>query len=185
AQSLPVSIETAGNSATIAVDIGSGGEALSTFSALLEPTDGRFAPTSTEVKLDFDDVRGLSAANLGVSAERVGAASPALLSRMPDPQLVRLPHALPMLVTIQPSDRSGFAFNRTVEVEIHTHDLTYTPGSSYRLFKASPGEGFRDITSDIGPGSVRARGTTGGFSQFLIVEDLRDTRTVIAEKVRS
>jgi hypothetical protein len=34
----------------------------------------------------------------------------------------------------------------------------------------------------VQPGSVRTRGTTPGWSQFLIIADLRPTNTVIAEK---
>jgi hypothetical protein len=51
-----------------------------------------------------------------------------------------------------------------------------------RLFKAQLGGPFRDITESVQPGSVRTRGTTPGWSQFLILVDLRPTDTVIAEK---
>jgi hypothetical protein len=50
------------------------------------------------------------------------------------------------------------------------------------LFKAPLGGAFRDITESIAPGSVRARGTTPGWSQFIIVTDLRSTSTVISGK---
>jgi hypothetical protein len=40
---------------------------------------------------------------------------------------------------------------------------------------------FYDITSDVRSGSVRARGRTGGFSEFLILVDLRP-RTVEADE---
>jgi hypothetical protein len=35
----------------------------------------------------------------------------------------------------------------------------------------------------VKPGSVRTRGTSPGWSQFVVVADLRPTRTVIAEKL--
>ena len=37
-------------------------------------------------------------------------------------------------------------------------------------------------TDEIAPGSVRARGTTGGFSQFLVLTDVRETGAVVQDK---
>ena len=51
------------------------------------------------------------------------------------------------------------------------------------MFKAPIGGPFRDITEEIAQGSVRARSTYGGFSQFLVLADLRATGTVVAEKI--
>lgn len=134
-----------------------------------------------DVTLSFDDATGLSPASLGVSAQLLPDAS-SLVARLPDAQLTQLPQALPLLVTIEPPVNGGLSFDRTVRVEIHTHLLSYAPGSSFRLFKAERGGDFRDISDEISSGSVRARGTTGGFSQFLILADLRQTGTVVAEK---
>jgi hypothetical protein len=161
AQTLPVNTTVAGNTATIVV-----GPAL--------------APVA-DVTLTFDDAAGLSASSLGVQAQLVNLNDPALLARLGG-ALVQPDSLFPLLLTIEPPSAGGLAFQRTVRVEVHTHALSYTPGSSYRLFKASLGSGFRDITDEVAPGSVRARGTTGGFSQFLIVADLRETSTVVAGK---
>ncbi|MGO4779936.1 DUF6689 family protein, partial [Lysobacter sp. 2RAB21] len=60
----------------------------------------------------------------------------------------------------------------------------YAAGSRLRLFKAPLGGAFYDITDEIAAGSVRARGTYGGFSQFLILLDLRPTGVAIAAKVQ-
>ena len=163
AQSLPVRVATSGNTATIEVGVLS-------------------APLA-EVIITFDDASGLSAASLGVSAQLVSLDDPLLLARLPDPLHTQLDSALPLLVTIEPPALGGLAFNRTARVEVHTHALLYTAGSSYRLLKAPLNGAFRDITDEVAPGSVRARGTTGGFSQFLVVADVRGSSAVVANKV--
>ena len=163
AQSLPVAVAVAGNVATVRVDL---------------PTQPQYA----EVTLTFDDASGLSAASLGVSAQLVNVSDPALLARLPDGSANQLQGAFPLLLTIEPPTQGGLSFRRTVHVEIHTHALAYVAGSPLRLFKAPIGGSFRDITDEIAPGSIRARGTTGGFSQFLVLADLRATSEVVADK---
>lgn len=162
AQSLPVQINVAGDTATAVI--------------------GDPANPVADVTLAFENVSNLSAASLGLSARLVSVADPALLSRLGDAQLQQLDGALPLLLTIEPPTTGGLRF-RTVRAEIHTHALVYTPGTSYRLFKAPLGGAFKDISDEIAEGSVRARGTTGGFSQFLVLLDLRPTGNVIAEKI--
>jgi hypothetical protein len=51
------------------------------------------------------------------------------------------------------------------------------------VLKAPVGGQFHDTTEEIAQGSVRARSRYGGFSQFLVVTDLRPTSSVIAEKI--
>ena len=77
----------------------------------------------------------------------------------------------------------GLSFRRTGRFELHTHLLAYSLGSNFRVLKAPVGGAFRDTTEEIAEGSVRARSRYGGFSQFLVVTDLRETGTVIAEKI--
>lgn len=163
AQTLPVAVAVSGNVATVRVDL---------------PTQPQFA----EVTLTFDDASGLSAASLGVSAQLVNVSDPALLARLPDGSVDRLQAAFPLMLTIEPPAQGGLSFRRTVHVEAHTHALSYVAGSPLRLFKAPIGGSFRDITDEIAPGSIRARGTTGGFSQFLVLADLRATSDVVAAK---
>jgi hypothetical protein len=55
-------------------------------------------------------------------------------------------------------------------------------GTPLRLFKSPDGGPFNDITEDVLPGSVRTRGRTGGFSDFLIVTDLRAHADVADDK---
>ncbi|GAB3728045.1 hypothetical protein GCM10028862_05170 [Luteimonas pelagia] len=164
AQAVPVDVDISGDTATIEIG-GMPGHPLA------------------DMTLTFDDADGLSASSLGVSAKLVSLDDPALLARLPNLQLTRLDSALPLLVTVEPPAAGGLAFDRTVRVEIHTHALAYEAGSSYRLFKAPLNGAFRDITDEVAPGSVRARGTTGGFSQFLVLADLRETGAVIDAKL--
>ncbi len=161
AQPIPVQVAVNGDTATI--NVGSSGQSLA------------------DITLTFDDASGLTPASLGVSAQLVNLADPQLLARLPSLDTT-LDGALPLLVTIEPPTLGGLSFERTVRVDLHTHALTYTVGSSYRLFKAPLGGAFRDITDEIAPGSVRARGTTGGFSQFLVLADVRETGTVVRQK---
>jgi hypothetical protein len=134
-----------------------------------------------ELILTFDDATNLTAQNLGISVRLVSPLDLSLLRRLPS-LLTSLPAVLPLLITIEPPAGSTLALNNTVRVEFHTDLLPYTAGSPFRLYKASLGQGFRDITDEVAPGSVRTRGTTGGFSQFLVLLDLRNTSTVVAQK---
>ncbi|GAB3388341.1 DUF6689 family protein [Lysobacter fragariae] len=163
AQALPVSVSASGNHADIVV--------------------GTVAQPVAEVSLDFQDATGLSATSLGVSAQTISLSDPALLARLPDASLTAIPSALPVMITIEPPATGGLSFRNTGRLEIHTHAIPYSVGSSFRVLKAPLGGQFRDVTDEIAQGSVRARTTYGGFSQFLIVADLRTSATVIAEKV--
>ena len=161
AQSLPVSVTAARDTAAVRI--------------------GDTTTPLADLTLNFDQASGLSASSLGVSANLVRFKDLLLLTRLPS-NLTSIPAELPMLITVEPPGTGGLSFQRTVNVEIHTHALAYTAGSRLRVFKAPLGGQFRDITNELAPGSVRARGTTGGFSQFIILLDTRRTSDVIAEK---
>lgn len=161
-QALPVQVSISGNTATVEVTVG--------------------GQPATEMILTFDDASGLSANSLGISAQLVNLADPTLLARLPGQTVMQSGEALPLLLTVEPPASGGLSFLRTVRVEVHTHALPYVVGSSLRLLKAPLNGAFRDITDEIAPGSVRARGTTGGFSQFLVATDVRESSVVIAEK---
>lgn len=136
-----------------------------------------------EVSLDFEDATGLTSSSLGVTAQLVDLLDQDLLPRLPDLDLTALTGTLPLLVTIEPPANGGLSFRNTGRLEIHTHLLPYSVGSSLRVFKAPLLGQFRDVTDEIARGSVRARTTYGGFSQFLILVDLRSTNVVIDEKL--
>ncbi|RXR08478.1 DUF6689 family protein [Pseudoxanthomonas composti] len=163
AQTLPVNVAIAGDTATVAIG----------------------APDAplVDLTLNFDQASNLSAANLGISAKLLtGSELGALATRLPGPA-VHLTQPLPLMITIEPPVAGGLSFKKLVRVELHTHVLPYTAGSTLRVFKAPLGGAFRDITDELSPGSVRARGTTDGFSQFLLVSDLRPSQTVVAGKL--
>jgi hypothetical protein len=146
-----------------------------------------------EVTIFFDTPVNLTPTNLNLTAELVNPSDPAVTNRLlagtsVDP-------AFPVMVTVEPlyvSDRifrsstevnetedGNLAFNNAYEMEIHTHELVYVPGTPYRVFKAPVGGSFFDITSDVTNGSVRGRGRTGGFSQFLLLKDTRPETTLL------
>lgn len=164
AQPLPVQVDVSGNVAT--ATIGNGPYPLA------------------ELTLEFDNVSDLNPASLGLSAQLLTQAQiTALQPRLPGTQAGQVPSQLPLLITVTPPPSAGLTFRRVVHVELHTHALAYTADSNLRLIKAPEGGNFRDITDEIAPGSVRARGTTGGFSQFIVIHDLRPTATVVAAKL--
>jgi uncharacterized protein DUF6689 len=131
-----------------------------------------------DVTLSFEEVEGLSLANLGLSVQVINPLNPALLARLP----ASVTPALPVMLRIEPPPSGGLTFTGVATLEIHTHNLQYTPGCPLRLFVAPLGGAFRDATSFMGAGSYRARATKGGFSEFLIVADARATNAVIEGK---
>jgi hypothetical protein len=159
----PVNITASGNNASIVI--------------------GLPGNTLADVSLVFEDASGLSPASLGVSAQQINLSDPSLLARLPSTSLTAVASALPLLITIEPPANGGLSFRNTGRMEIHTHALAYSVGSSFRVLKAPLGGAFRDVTDEIAQGSTRARTTYGGFSEFLIVTDLRDTGDVIDEKI--
>lgn len=163
ATDLPVSVTVVGNVATAQI--------------------GSPASPIAELTLSFDDASGLTPASLGIRASTIDITDPALLSRLPDLRLVRLESALPLMVTIEPPAAGGLSFRRSGRFELHTHALAYSLGSNFRVFKAPIGGQFHDTTEEIAQGSVRARSRYGGFSQFIIGADLRETSTVVAGKI--
>jgi hypothetical protein len=162
AQSLPVSVNVSGNIATVII--------------------GNANNPVADVTLSFDDASGLTAASLGVSAQTVNISDPALLSRLSGGALTAMSSSFPVMITIEPPALGGLSQRRVTHIEVHTHALPYIAGSPLRLFKAQLNGPFRDITDGVLPGSVRTRGSTPGWSQFIIVTDLRGTSGVIAEK---
>jgi len=167
AQLAPVSAGSAGPTVTI-----DGNKASVTLAA---------GGVSVDLTLTFEQVVGLNAANLGISARVVSPSE--LVGRMPDASLTSLPAGLPLMVTVEPPATGGLSFSGVTNVEVHTHDLSFTADSPLRLFKAPIGGAFADITESMGMGSYRARGSSGGFSQFLIVADLRSDSDVVEKKL--
>jgi hypothetical protein len=162
AASVPVQVSVGSNSATVRV--------------------GSATSPLADVSIRFDEATGVTAANLGIKAETVSVSSPALLARLPS-NMTSLSSSFPVMITVEPPVSGTLVQKRVTHVEVHTHLLSYAAGSRFRLFKAQIGGPFRDITESVQPGSVRTRGTTPGWSQFLVLVDLRPTDAVISEKV--
>lgn len=134
---------------------------------------------SADLTLSFEDVDGLSLSSVGLSVHLIDPSDTALLARLP----ASVVPGLPLLVRIEPPSAEPLSFRGIATVELHTHDLQYTAGTPLRLFSAPLGGAFKDVTSEMGAGSYRVRGTTGGFSEFLIVSDTRPLDQVIALKL--
>lgn len=140
------------------------------------------ALVAAELTLTFESVSGLSQSSLGLSLATASTLDTTLLARLPSS--VSLATALPMLITVDPPTTGGLEFEGLVWVELYTHDLTYVPGTSLRLFSAPDGTaGFVDVTESMSSGSYRVRGAKGDFSQFLVVLDTRSVDTAIAAKL--
>lgn len=137
-----------------------------------------------EVTITFDGPTDLSPPSLNLTAQLVTPAS--MAGRLPSGTAVD--PAFPVLITVEPATverifASGVELNETgagnlrfvnaYDFEIHTHELVFVPNTPYRVFKAPLGGAFFDITADVTNGSVRGRGRSGGFSQFLMVKDTR------------
>jgi hypothetical protein len=133
-----------------------------------------------DVTLSFEDVTGLSVNNLGLSAQVINPADPTLLARLPGGSVPA--SAFPVLLRIEPPVTGSLSFSGIASLRIHTHNLQYTAATPLRIFSAPLGGAFNDITVSMGSGSYRARSTTGGFSEFLIVSEGRTVDQVIAAK---
>jgi hypothetical protein len=137
-----------------------------------------------EVTITFDSPVNLTAQSLNLTAQVVSPSDPNLVNRLPSGTVVD--PAFPVLISVEPTviERifaSGMESNETgdgnlrfvnaYDMEVHTHELVFVPGTPYRVFKAPANGAFFDITADVTNGSVRGRGRSGGFSQFLLVKD--------------
>ncbi|MDX1569124.1 MAG: DUF6689 family protein [Xanthomonadales bacterium] len=139
------------------------------------------AGLEADMTVTFDQVVGLSPQSIGISAGLVDPTNLSLLERLPDSSM-GIAAAFPLKIVIEPPEEHGLSFTGTATVEIHTHALTLTTNSPFRLLKAPLGGDFEDITASLASGSVRSRGRVGGFSEFVIGVDTRLHDTVAAEK---
>jgi hypothetical protein len=135
---------------------------------------------SADITISFEQVQGLSAESIGLSATLVSLTDRQLLARL---QNVSIPSAFPVLIRIQPPANGGLSFQGVATINVHTHLLPFTLNTPLRLYAAPEGGTFRDITASVGMGSYRAVGRKGSFSEFLILVDLRGVNTVIAQKL--
>ncbi|TWX72774.1 DUF6689 family protein [Colwellia sp. C1TZA3] len=138
---------------------------------------------SADLTLQFENAVGLTRDSLGLSAELIDVTSLDIIDRLPNGLNITPAAAFPMMITIEPKANTGFSFSGVATVDLHTHNLEYTAGTPLRFFKAPLNGDFKDITETLGSGSLRTRGTTGKFSQFIIVADLRAPIVVVEQKI--
>ena len=133
-----------------------------------------------ELEIGFEGVVGLNPGALDVSVRLVSPLDPIL------PRLAAagglLPAALPLVIRIEPAQGSGMSFQGITTLSLHTENLVLNTLLPLSLFSSSGGEPFRDVTRSEGIGSYRVGGSTGGFSEFVIVLDQRNINTVITGK---
>ena len=131
-----------------------------------------------DLTIGFDQALGLSAESLGLSADLVSTTD--LLGRLPSG--VSLPSGFPLRLVVEPPASGPLTFIGVTTLELHTHNLSFAAGTPLRLFRAPAGGAFADITETMGTGSYRVRGSSGGFSEFLILADVRALATVVGDK---
>lgn len=147
----------------------------------------RFADNRISAELDVDghhlqfsvsfaQALGLNAANVDVSVRAVSANDYSVLNRLPDSYQTALVDGFPVMVSIQPRKDRGFAFSGEAEVEFYTTSIDFN--KNIRLFRSHDGGMFEDITNLTAPGSLRARGSSGTFSDFILLVDNRDQHEV-------
>jgi hypothetical protein len=142
--------------------------------------DVALGSASATLTIRFENVVGLSAENLGLSAQIVDPLAPGFLSRLGSG--VSVPAAFPLVVKIAPPATGGLSFSGIVSVELYTHDLQYTVGSPFRLYSSPDGGSFSDITTFVSSGSIRTGGSKGDFSEFIIAADARPLSSAIQSK---
>lgn len=140
------------------------------------------AGITADLTLTFEQVVGLTESGLGLSAELVDPSDQAILSRLPDPSNASIPAAFPVRLVIEPPADGSLSFSGVVELELYTHNLSYSANTPFRLVSAPLDGLFRDISAYMGTGSYRVRGSGGDFSEFLIIVDLRPHASVIGDK---
>jgi hypothetical protein len=135
-----------------------------------------------DLTMTFEQVIGLNANALALTAGLVNPTDPSIVSRFPDPASIAIPGAFPVLLRIEPVAESGLTFSGLYKLSLHTHALTLLTNSPFRLFKSHGGAPFKDITTSLDAGSLRPGGGDGCASEFLIVADTRPINIVIAGK---
>lgn len=150
---------------------------------LVNPNGGHY---TAEFELEFETVglQNLTPECLGISANVLSPADiTAYKQRLPDPAHQDVAANFPVRVVVEPPPACGLQFQNHYDVTFETEDLVYAPGGPYRLVKAPlGGPHFRYVTGSVTQGSVRSRGRTGAFSEFVIINDFAPTYLVDCEK---
>lgn len=173
---LPAASAFAGGGCTITTTIEDGRKFKADI-CLPNPGGGPDYEMSFDLEFDVDpedpgSLQNLTVPCVGFSVDILDATEIANIdSRLPDPANQAIDPALPLRVTIEPPVGCGLAFKDDYDAEFDATNLTWVAQSPYRLMKAPIGGSFTDITAEVAPGSVRSRGCSGTFSEFVMVID--------------
>jgi hypothetical protein len=133
-----------------------------------------------DVSIRFENVVGLVPGALALSAEIVNPFE--LLGRLPGLGTT-LTSGFPVLLKVVPSPGSALSFSGVYTISIHTHNIHLDSRLPLSFFTAhTSSDDFEDITTFVGMGSYRAGGSGGGFSEFIVLLDLRAIDPVIVGK---
>jgi len=164
---------------------------------LPNPNGGNYT-AEFEIEFETDGLQNLAVECIGITADVLDAAEIIDVES-------RLPHgnppggqqivdpAFPVRVTVEPPVGCGLAFKNGYDVSIDTEDLVFEPQSKYRFMKAPIGGLFQYVTGAVTSGSVRSRGSSGGFSEFVLIkdqnaqyaDDCRNEYDYIADRLRT
>src|SRR5262249_33094067 len=139
---------------------------------------------SASLSLRFERVSGLTTSSFQIAAQQIDPDDGSIAQRLP--KGVFVDSRLPMLFSITRADGQTLRFHGQWTLELHTDDIDFegeTPTT--RLFRAHEGGDFEDITQTVGFGSYRAGGSSGDFSEFVLVSDLRPPRQIALSKYQA
>ncbi|WP_194757391.1 DUF6689 family protein [Aliidiomarina indica] len=137
---------------------------------------------SFDFSISFEHAVGLNETNFKVTAQRVSPFDASITSRLPDSMLTALHDSFPVLITVTARPDRGFAFTGEAQLELYTQSIDFA--DNLRMFRSHNQAQFEDITTLTAAGSLRARGSTGQFSDFLILVDNRDPQAQAVAKVQ-
>lgn len=135
-----------------------------------------------QLSISFAQAIGLNEDSVKLSVEALGPKDSRILSRLPDNFNMWAVDSFPVLISVQPLGDRGFSFSGEAEIELYTTSIDYA--DNIRLFRSHAGGEFEDITTLTAAGSLRARGSTGHFSDFILLVDNRDANVIAATKAR-
>lgn len=135
---------------------------------------------AVDLVVEFENSIGLSADNIDISATLVDVNSSSVTNRLDSTEIQAIP-SFPVIVSISPKAASGFGFEGLASVEIYTKAVDYNAAMPARLFRSHDNGKFEDITTMVSAGSIRARGNTGSFSDFMILLDQRSDADMLED----
>ncbi|MFT6898032.1 MAG: hypothetical protein ACJA13_002448 [Paraglaciecola sp.] len=133
---------------------------------------------TVDLVVEFENSIGLSTDSIDISATLVDINSNTVTNRLTAAGIKAIP-SFPVIISISPKASSGFGFEGLASVEIYTKSVDYNAAMPARIFRSHANGNFEDITSMVSPGSIRARGNTGSFSDFMILLDERSNTDIL------